>query len=37
VAAAGHGDHGDHDEHHEHGVVGALEDAAGDLTVGAHY
>ena len=33
VAAAGHGDH---DEHHEHGVVGAIEDAAQDLTVGAH-
>lgn len=34
VAAAGHGDHDD--EHHEHGVIGAIEDAAQDLTVGAH-
>jgi F-type H+-transporting ATPase subunit a len=34
VAAASHGDH--HDEHHEHGVVGAIEDAAQDMTVGAH-
>jgi F-type H+-transporting ATPase subunit a len=35
VAAAGHGDH--HDEHHhEGGVVGAIADAAQDLTVGAH-
>jgi F-type H+-transporting ATPase subunit a len=34
VAAAGHDDH--HDEHHEHGVIGAIEDAAQDLTVGAH-
>ena len=33
VAAAGHGDH---DKHHEHGVVGAIEDAAGDMAVGAH-
>jgi F-type H+-transporting ATPase subunit a len=34
VAAAGHGDH--HDEHHQGGIVGAIEDAAQDLTVGAH-
>ena len=34
VAAAGHDDH--HEEHHEGGIVGALEDAAQDLTVGAH-
>jgi len=33
VAAAGHDDH---DEHHEHGVIGAIEDAAQDLAVGAH-
>ena len=33
VATAGHGDH---DKHHEHGVIGAIEDAAGDIAVGAH-
>lgn len=35
VAAAGHGDHDD--EHHEHGIIGAIEDAAQDLAVGAHH
>ena len=34
VAAAAHDDH---EDHHEHGAMGALEDAAEDLVVGAHY
>jgi F-type H+-transporting ATPase subunit a len=36
VAAAGHDNHHADEHHHEGGVVGAIEDAAQDLAVGAH-